>query len=198
MADSKQSNTPFVDAMLEYSARNPGRFQVPGHKGGIAADPGMVALVGMTGLINDIPSVTEGVDIGPEPTPFQQAQLLAAEAWGARRSWFLINGASQGNHATCMALGHMGDRVVVQRNVHSSVIDGLVLNGMRPTFVQPELDPELGIAHGLTPESLAAALNATPDAVAAMIVSPTYFGACADVGALVEVAHSRGLPLICD
>ena len=60
----------------------------------------MVALVGMTGLINDIPSVTEGVDIGPEPTPFQQAQLLAAEAWGARRSWFLINGASQGNHAT--------------------------------------------------------------------------------------------------
>ena len=61
----------------------------------------MVELVGMTGLINDIPSVTEGVDIGPEPTPFQQAQLLAAEAWGARRTWFLINGASQGNHATC-------------------------------------------------------------------------------------------------
>ena len=71
--------------------------------------------------------------------------------------------------------------VVVQRNVHSSVIDGLVLNGMRPTFVAPELDPELGIAHGLTPESLAAALDATPDAVAAMVVSPTYFGACADV-----------------
>jgi lysine decarboxylase len=142
--------------------------------------------------------VTEGVDIGPEPTPFQQAQLLAADAWGASRSWFLINGASQGNHATCMALGHMGERVVVQRNVHSSVIDGLVLNGMRPSFVAPELDPELGIAHGLTPESLAAALDATPDAVAAMVVSPTYFGACADVAALAEVAHSRGLPLICD
>jgi arginine decarboxylase len=198
MADSKQAKTPFVDAMLEYSARNPGRFQVPGHKGGIGADPAMVALIGMTGLINDIPSVTEGVDIGPEPTPFQQAQLLAADAWGAKRSWFLINGASQGNHATCMALGHMGDRVVVQRNVHSSVIDGLVLNGMRPSFVAPELDPELGIAHGLTPESLAAALDATPDAVAAMVVSPTYFGACADVAALVEVAHSRDLPLIVD
>ncbi|HEY2056329.1 MAG TPA: aminotransferase class V-fold PLP-dependent enzyme, partial [Solirubrobacterales bacterium] len=137
-------------------------------------------------------------DIGPEPTPFQQAQLLAAEAWGARRSWFLINGASQGNHATCMALGHMGERVVVQRNVHSSVIDGLVLNGMRPSFVAPELDPELGIAHGLTPDSLAAALDATPDAVAAMVVSPTYFGACADVAALAEVAHSRDVPLIVD
>ena len=69
---------------------------------------------------------------------------------------------------------------------------------MRPTFVAPELDPELGIAHGLTPESLAAALEATPDAVAAMVVSPTYFGACADIPALVEVAHSRGVPLIVD
>jgi arginine/lysine/ornithine decarboxylase len=198
MADSNQAKTPFVDAVLEYSARETGRLQVPGHKGGLAADPSMVELVGMTGLVNDVPSVTEGVDVGPEPTPFQQAQLLAAEAWGAARSWFLINGASQGNHATCMALGHMGEEVVVQRNVHSSVIDGLVLNGMRPTFVQPELDPELGIAHGLTPESLAAALDATPDAVAAMVVSPTYFGACADVAALAEVAHSRGKPLIVD
>jgi len=80
MADSKQDNTPYVDALLEYSARETGRFQVPGHKGGLAADPAMVELVGMTGLINDVPSVTEGVDIGPEPTPFQQAQLLAAEA----------------------------------------------------------------------------------------------------------------------
>jgi arginine decarboxylase len=198
MADSKQDKTPYVDALLEYSARETGRFQVPGHKGGIAADPAMVELVGMTGLVNDVPSVTEGVDIGPEPTPFQQAQLLAADAWGARRTWFLINGASQGNHATSMALGHMGEEIVVQRNVHSSIIDGLVLNGLRPTFVSPELDDELGIAHGLTPESLAAALDATPNAVAALVVSPTYFGACADVAALAEVAHSRGLPLICD
>src|ERR1700712_1070982 len=132
MADSKQDNPPYVAALLEYSARETGRFQVPGHKGGLAADPAMVELVGMTGLINDVPSITEGVDIGPEPTPFQQAQLLAAEARGASRTWFLVNGASQGNHATCLALAHFGDTVVVQRNVHSSVIDGLVLNGMRP------------------------------------------------------------------
>src|SRR6201986_1026511 len=123
MADSKQDNTPYLDALLEYSDRETGRFQVPGPKAGIAADRAMVELVGMTGLVNDVPSVPEGVDIGPEPTPFQQAQLLAAEAWGARRTWFLINGASQGNHATCMALGHGGNRVVVQRKVHSSVID---------------------------------------------------------------------------
>ena len=163
MADRDQDSTPYVDALLAYAALDPGRFQVPGHKGGAGADPAMRELVGEVGLRNDIPSVTEGVDIGPEPTPFQQAQLLAAEAWGAQRTWFLVNGASQGNHATCLALAHGGNRVVVQRNVHSSVIDGLVLSGMRPTFVAPELDPELGIAHGLTPESLAAALDATPE-----------------------------------
>lgn len=198
MADRDQDSTPYVDALLAYAELGPGRFQVPGHKGGRGADPALRELVGEVGLRNDIPSVTEGVDIGPEPTPFQRAQLLAAEAWGAARTWFLVNGASQGNHATCMALAHGGDRVVVQRNVHSSVIDGLVLSGMRPAFVAPELDPELGIAHGLTPESLAAALADAPDAVAAMVVSPTYFGACADIAALAAVAHRHGVPLVVD
>jgi arginine decarboxylase len=198
MARDGQDSTPYVDALLAYSARDPGRFQVPGHKGGPGADPAMRALVGEVGLRNDIPSITEGVDIGAEPTPFQQAQELAAAAWGARRCWFLINGASQGNHTICLALAHSGDRVVVQRNVHSSVIDGLVLSGLRPSFAAPEIDPELGIAHCLKPDALAAALDATPGAVAAMVVSPTYFGACADVAGLAEVAHRRGVPLAVD
>ncbi|MGB7589394.1 MAG: amino acid decarboxylase [Solirubrobacterales bacterium] len=198
MSNRSQESTPYIDALLEYAARDPGRFQVPGHKGGLGADPALRELVGEVALRNDIPSVTAGVDVGPEPTPFQQAQNLAAEAWGARRTWFLINGASQGNHAACLALAHSGDRLVVQRNVHSSVIDGLVLSGMRPSFVAPELDPELGIAHCLTRESLAQALDATPGAVGAMVVSPTYFGACADVAGLAAAAHERGVPLIVD
>lgn len=198
MADRGQDSTPYVDALLAYAARDPGRFQVPGHKGGAGADPALLELVGEAGLRNDVPSVTEGVDVGPEPTPFQRAQQLAAEAWGARRTWFLINGASQGNHSACLALAHGGGDVVVQRNVHSSVIDGLILSGLRPTFVAPELDSDLGIAHCLTPASLAAALDSTPGAVGAMVVSPTYFGACADVGGLAEVAHERGAPLVVD
>ncbi len=87
-----------------------GASRSPGHKGGAGADPALRELVGDTGLRNDVPSITEGVDIGPEPTPFQQSQILAAEAWGARRTWFLVNGASQGNHATCLALAHIGER----------------------------------------------------------------------------------------
>ncbi len=195
---ANQDSTPYLDALIAYADRDPGRFHIPGHRGGPGADPALLRLVGAAGLAHDIPALIEGIDVGPRPTPFEQAQRLAAEAWGARRSWFLFNGASQGNHAACMALAHAGEPVVVQRNVHGSVVDGLVLSGMTPTFVSPELDPELGIAHGLTPESLDAALSATPGAVGAMVVSPTYFGACADLAGLAEAAHSHGVPLVAD
>jgi arginine decarboxylase len=195
--EASPEEAPYFDALRAYAARRPGRFHVPGHKGGPGSDPELAEALGQA-LAIDIPALMPGIDAGPEPTPFQQAQRLAAEAWGAKRSWFLINGASQGNHVACLALAHMGPDVVVQRNVHSSTIDGAVLAGLRPTFVAPELDAELLIAHCLTPESLDAALDATPDAVAAQVVSPTYFGAVADVAGLSEVAHARGLPLVVD
>jgi len=171
---------------------------VPGHKGGPGADPGLREAIGDAALALDIPALIEGIDVGPEPTPWQQAQLLAAEAWGARRTWFLLNGASQGNHVACLALVHLGDEVVVQRTAHSSTVDGLIISGLRPHFVQPEVDSELRIAHCVTPEALDRALAETPGAVGAHVTSPTYFGAVADVAGLVEVAHARGVPLIVD
>jgi arginine decarboxylase len=195
-----QNDTPYLDALVELASREPGRFHIPGHKGGTGADRGLREAIGEGALALDFPAGTEDVDIGPDPldTPFQRAQRLAAEAWGARRSWFLVNGASGGNHAACMALAHLGDVAVVQRNVHSSVIDGLVLSGLKPRFVSPELDDGLGIANCITPEALDRALAEEPLPVAAMIVSPTYFGAVADVGGLCEVAHARGVPLVVD
>ena len=196
MADQRE--TPYLDAIREYAARDPARLHVPGHKGGAGADPELARVIGTDALTHDIPALTWGIDVGPLPTPFERAQLLAAEAWGARRTWFLVNGASQGNVTAAMALAHHGAEVIVQRNAHSSTIDGLILSGLRPTFVAPELDGELGVAHCLTPQTLADALAATPGAAGAWIVSPTYFGAAADVRALAEVAHSHGVPLIVD
>jgi arginine decarboxylase len=202
-----QHQAPYLDAVVAYVARHPGRFHIPGHKG-VGADPGLIRALGEAAVLHDVPAGIEGIDVGPEPTPFQRAQQLAADAWGARRSWFLLNGASGGNHAICMALAHASGRlltgppdrglVVVQRNVHSSIIDGMVLSGLRPAFVPPEIDPELGIAHCVTPEALEAALEAAPEAVAAVLVSPTYFGAVARIPELAEVAHARGVPLVVD
>ena len=197
MAD--QSQAPYLDALTAYAARGPERLHVPGHKGGPAADPGLRDAIGERALAMDIPALTWGIDIAQtEPTPFQLAQHLAAEAWGARRTWFLVNGASQGNHVALLTLAHRGRRVVVQRNAHSSTIDGCILAGLTPAFVAPEVDPELGIAHCLSPKTLDRALIETPDAVGATAVSPTYFGAVADVAGLADIAHSHGVPLVVD
>jgi arginine decarboxylase len=196
--DPEQLEAPYLEALIEYAAREPGRFNVPGHKGGPGADPALAEAFGIAALQHDIPALIEGIDAGPDPTPFSRAQQLAAKAWGAERSWFLVNGASQGNHAACLALRHTGRRVVVQRNVHSSTIDGMILAGLEPAFVAPVLDPELDIAHGVTPEALERALADADGAVGAMVVSPTYFGAVADVAGLAEVAHARGVPLLVD
>lgn len=193
-----QDQTPYLDALAAYSARDPARLHVPGHKGERGADPALVAALGPAALRLDVPALTFGIDLGDWPTPFDRAQGLAAEAWGARRTWFLINGASQGNLAAGLALAQMGSDVVVQRNVHSSTIDALVLSGLRPTFVAPEIDAELGIAHAPDPAAVDRALAETPLATAAWVVSPTYFGAVADIAGLAAVAHARGVPLIVD
>jgi arginine decarboxylase len=201
MSDStapEQPSAPYLDAVVAYGFRGPGRFHVPGHKGGEGADPGLRHAIGDNALLIDIPQDIHGIDLGPSPTPYEEAERLAAEAYGAERTWFLTNGATQGNHALMLALAPLGRRVVAQRNSHASLVDGLVLSGGLPAFVAPEYDDELGMAHGVTPESLAAALDAAADAKAAFIVSPTYYGMAADVEGCAAVCHERGVALIVD
>jgi arginine decarboxylase len=195
---SEQPTAPYLDAVVAYAFRGPARYHVPGHKGGPGADPGVRKAIGLDGLAADIPQDIHGIDLGPTPTPYERAERLAAEAFGAARSWFLTNGATQGNHALCLALAPLGTRVVAQRNSHASIVDGLVLSGGLPSFVAPEYDDELGITHCVTPEALERALHAAPDAKAAFLVSPTYFGMAADIAGCAEVAHSAGVPLVVD
>ena len=195
---SDQPTAPYLDAVVAYAFRGPARYHVPGHKGGPGADPGVRKAIGVDGLAADVPHDIYGIDIGPSPTPYERAELLAAEAFGAAQSWFLTNGATQGNHALCLALAPLGTRIVAQRNSHGSIVDGLVLSGGLPSFVAPEYDAERGITHCVTPAALEQALSETPDANAAFIVSPTYFGMAADVAALAEVAHGAGMPLVVD
>src|SRR4051812_24358510 len=194
----EQPNAPYLEAVVAYAFRAPARYHVPGHKGGPGADPGVRKAIGADALAADVPQDIHGIDLGPSPTPYERAERLAAEAFGAERSWFLTNGATQGNHALCLALAPLGTKIVAQRNSHTSIVDGLVLSGGIPSFVAPEYDAGLGITHAVTPAALADALAEAPDAAAAFIVSPTYYGMAADVRALAEVAHGAGVPLVVD
>ncbi len=197
-ADHDQSQAPYLDASAAYAARRPARFHVPGHKGGLGADDALVEVLGEAALAHDLAQGVDGIDDGPEPTPYTQAERLAAEAYGAEKSWFLTNGASQGNHALCLALAPLGRRVVAQRNSHASIVDGLVLSGGNPIFIEPEYDSELGMALGVEPTKLAALLAENPDVRTAFIVSPTYYGLAADVAGCAEVAHAAGVALVVD
>lgn len=193
----RSGEVPYLEALTDYARAGTGRYHVPAHKGGEGAPPALSSLLGPA-LGLDLPACTRGIDLGVGPTPLRRAEQLAAETWGARRTWFMVNGASEASHAACLALAHVGSDVIVQRNVHSSTIHGLILSGLRPAFVAPGVDRELGIAHCVTPDALEVAFERNPSAVAAMVVSPTYFGASADVRALADVCHARGVPLIAD
>jgi arginine decarboxylase len=196
---AEQPTAPYLEAVTAYGLRGSTRFHVPGHKGGGGADPGLLSALGPQALLLDVPQDIEGIDLGPSPTPYQRAEQLAADAYGAQHCWFLTNGATQGNHALCLAVAGPGHRVLVQRNSHASVIDGLVLSGGLPSFVAPEYDSELGMAHGVTPEALEIALARGDQSIEAVfVVSPTYYGMAADVAGCAEVAHRHGVPLIVD
>src|ERR1700749_1102619 len=145
MDSGEQPTSPYLDAVVGYAFRGPGRYHVPGHKGGQGADPGFRKAIGSDALAADVPQDIHGIDLGPSPTPYERAERLAAEAFCAELSWFLTNGATQGNHALCLALAPLGTKIVAQRNSHTSIVDGLVLSGGIPRFVAPADDTELGI-----------------------------------------------------
>ena len=199
MASPDQPQAPYLNAVVAYGFRGSTRFHVPGHKAGNGADLGVRTAIGWQTLKLDIPQDIHGVDLGESPTPFERAEQLAAEAYGAARSWFLTNGATQGNHALCLALAPLGAPVVVQRNAHASVIDGLVLSRRAADVGGAAV--RAGARHGARRHAGLAApprWRATPDARAAFIVSPTYYGMAADVEGCAEVAHAAGVPLIVD
>jgi|AntDryMetagUQ889_1029465.scaffolds.fasta_scaffold03728_2 hypothetical protein len=90
------SSAPYLEALQAYADRDPGRFHVPGHKGGLGTDPELLAALGANALSLDVPMVIHGIDVGPSPTPLEEAQAMAADAWGAKRTYFLSpNGATQ-------------------------------------------------------------------------------------------------------
>ncbi len=191
---------PYAEAVRRFAAEDHLRLNVPGHGADRGAAPDLMAFYGSQLLRCDITPLLHGIDMGDD-SPLAQAQGLAARAWGARRTWFLTNGASQANRIGALALRSYGgpdQPVLVQRNAHSSFIDGIILSGILPVFLQPSLDERYDITHGVSPAELSRALAETPDAKGVYIVTPSYFGAVSDVSAMARVAHAAGVPLMVD
>ncbi|MFK0042211.1 aminotransferase class I/II-fold pyridoxal phosphate-dependent enzyme [Paenarthrobacter sp. NPDC090517] len=194
-----QSLTPYADALNAFSERDLVRIIVPGHgaEGGGVPEK-LQHFIESKPFHKDFTPLLTGLDKGAG-NPLDQAKMLAAQAWNARRVWFLTNGASQGNRITALALRGLGEHLLAQRSTHSSFVDGLVLSGLTPEFVLPSLDLQRGIAHGVSAAAVdqrLAELSERP--VAVYVISPSYFGAVANIEQIAEVVHRHGLPLIVD
>ncbi|ERK71103.1 hypothetical protein N136_02556, partial [Leifsonia aquatica ATCC 14665] len=158
--DLRQWETPYADALDRHAAREQIPLMVPGHGGdGLGLSARLAEFLGERPLQLDVPMLMDDIDLG-EDSPLSRSLDLAAEAWGARRTWFLTGGASQGNRIAALAVRGLGTNILSQRSAHSSFSDGVLSAGLVPSFVLPSIDTDHGVAHGVSPAALDDALVA--------------------------------------
>ena len=193
-----QTQVPLLDGLRAYKSRDMAPFSTPGHKLGAGADAELVELLGAEVFRADIPLGGGVSDTHFRGAPLRKAEELAATAWGADRTFFLLNGSSAGNHASLLASVRPGDKVIVARDLHKSLLVALILTGANPVYVSPALHPDLNVGLGITPEQIARALDEHPDAKLVALVSPSYCGVASDLAGIATVAHARGVPVHVD
>jgi arginine/lysine/ornithine decarboxylase len=192
------NQAPLIEVLQKVAMNSQVPFFTPGHKRG----QGMASVLrqwwGAEVFQADLPELPELDNLLAPSGVLQQAQDLAAAAFGASQTWFLTNGSTAGIVAAILATCGEGEKIVLPRNVHQSVISGLVLSGAMPVFVEPAYDEVWGIAGGVTPSAVAGALTNHRDAKAVMLVSPTYYGVASDLEAIANIVHQYGIPLLVD
>ena len=198
MTDRDQQRAPLLEKMRQFAERGTLPFSTPGHKLGAGADPELRALLGEAAFRHDIP-LGGGID----DTHFHDGTLRAAEdlgaiAWGADRSFYLVNGSTAGNHAFLLAAIRPGEKVVVARDIHKSLLVALILSGAVPIYVAPRLHPTLNVGLGIDAADIAKTLDAHPDARLVVLVSPSYCGVASDLRAIGDVAHARDVAVFVD
>jgi arginine decarboxylase len=193
-----QRRTPYFQALLDYVDSGVLPFHTPGHIQGNGMDLAFREFVGDNICAIDLTPMP-GIDDLLQPTEaIKEAQQLAAEAWGADRSFFLVNGSTSGNQCMMMTAVNPGDKIAVPRNSHKSMLGGLIMSGAEPIYMQPEVDEELRMDHCVTPETVTRTLAQYPDLVAVYLVSPTYYGVAADLAGIEKIVHAAGKLLLVD
>ena len=189
---------PLVEAIRRYRDRGILPFSTPGHKLGTGIDAEFGALLGADAFASDIPLGGGVDDTHFHGDTLRAAETLGADAWGAARTFYLLNGSSAGNHAFLLATLRPGDEVVVARDIHKSLLVAMILTGAQPVYVAPRLHAELNVGLGVAAADIAAALDAHPAAKLVALVSPSYCGVPSDLAAIAAVAHARGVPVFVD
>lgn len=195
---NRQFDTPLFTGLLAHASRNPVQFHIPGHKKGAGMAPEFARFMGENALSIDLINIAPLDDLHNPHGMIREAQEIAAEAFGADYTFFSVQGTSGPIMTMIMSVCGPGEKIILPRNIHQSVMSALIIAGAVPIFMEPELDFNLGIPHGVGFNQVRDALDKHPDAKAVMVINPTYYGVAADLKAIVELAHSRNVPVLVD
>lgn len=198
MEELKQRRAPLVEAMLAYVQSGAFPFHTPGHKRGDGAHELLKKFITSEGLAAEV-SISEVLDDPYEPrTCIKEAQELAAELFGADETIFCVNGTTGAIHAMMLACVNEGEKIILPRNVHRSVVSALVLTGAVPVYLEPVFSESIGITMGVTLQSVKDAVKNNPDAKALLAVYPTYYGVTNELKEIAEFLHEQGKLLLVD
>ncbi len=193
-----QKSTPILDAIENFCRERPAFFRIPAHRFERGADPRSLEVLGERAFMSDL-TEAEGLDDLHQPAgPIREAQDLASELWGSDHCWFLVNGTTCGNEAMILASVQPGEKILVPRNAHKSVLMGLILSGAVPVWVNTETVPGWNISGAVKPEEIEKALDKDGEIRAVFLVSPTYYGICSDLRRIADICHRHGVPLLVD
>lgn len=194
----KQTKAPILDGLIKFDKTAHGYFCVPSHHRGSGADSGFTELFGGSLLKYDLTETPLTDDLHEAEGFIKEAEELAAELFGADRTFFLVNGTTCANEAMITASVSEGEKILVARNCHKSVLMGLIISGAVPVYIEPEKSSSFGAFGSVSPEKVRAAFEMEPYIKAFILTSPTYHGICSDLEAIADICHSYGAMLLVD
>ncbi len=194
---NRQKSAPIYEALLSFKKKRVVPFDVPGHKRG-RGNPELVELLGEKCVGLDVNSMKPLDNLSHPVSVIREAEELTADAFGAAHAFLMVNGTTSAVQTMILSVCKSGDKIILPRNIHKSVINALVICGGVPIYVDVEVNHHIGIALGVTVDAMKKAMDENPDAVAVFLNNPTYYGICSNLHELTKLAHERGMKMLVD
>lgn len=192
-----QERAPIYEALQEFEKKRVVPFDVPGHKRG-RGNPELASLLGEKCVRMDVNSMKPLDNLCHPVSVIREAEELAAEAFGAAHAFLMVGGTTSAVQAMILSSAKRGDKIILPRNVHRSVMGAMVLCGAIPVYVDPASDESLGIPLGMRVADVEKAIRENPDAKAVLVNNPTYYGICSDIRRIAKLAHEHGMLCLAD
>ncbi|MDR3207074.1 MAG: aminotransferase class I/II-fold pyridoxal phosphate-dependent enzyme [Oscillospiraceae bacterium] len=197
MPGQSQARAPIYEALRGFERMRVVPFDVPGHKRG-RGNRELTDFLGENCLRHDVNSMRPLDNLCHPVSVIKEAEELAAEAFGAAHAFFIVNGTTSAVQAMILSVCKKGDKIILPRNVHRSVMGALILCGAVPVYLNPQVNAELGIPLGMRLDDVKEAIAAFPDAKAVLVNNPTYYGVCSALADITAFAHEHGMAVLAD